>query len=396
MKDLILITESGMPCGFAASNYVKLIAKGLLNAGATIKVLIPWHTEDPMHPLNTETTGTMEGFTFEYTTGTPIRPNSPLERIKRIFQANISTYHSLSKLKSENKLDVILYYGNHLENLIIYSIISCILNVPFISFLVEWHPAIPQKNHCRRLYDHLFNYLVLHTPNAVVLISHFLEQKAKNIRPFLFPLPEIFKMPILVDPEIWNNVSPHKQEHPYVLYCANLDGYFDDACFVIQAMSLLAEPDIDLMFIGQASQETRKRLHAISQQTALQSQLIIHTGYIPEKDLREFYKGSRALLAPLRRDIRSMARFPSKIADYLMAARPVVSCSVGEVAEYLCDRESAYLCEQDDAAAFAESLRLALTDEARENVAENGSLLAQRCFDYRIQGRRFLDFIHSL
>ena len=95
-------------------------------------------------------------------------------------------------------------------------------------------------------------------------------------------------------------------------------------------------------------------------------------------------------------NIRSNARFPSNIPDFLMAARPVVSCNVGEVAEFLHNRVTAYLSQPDDIDDFVKSLRLALTDEAREQVAENGKSLALKNFDYRLQGKRLFDFITSL
>ena len=44
MPSFVIVTECGMPHGFAASNYVRLLADGLSRTGAQIKVLIPWHT----------------------------------------------------------------------------------------------------------------------------------------------------------------------------------------------------------------------------------------------------------------------------------------------------------------------------------------------------------------
>ncbi|HOS28576.1 MAG: glycosyltransferase [Desulfomonilia bacterium] len=385
-----------MPHGFAASNYVRLLADGLSRAGAQIKVLIPWHTERPEHPLNTCFKGSLCGFTYEYTTGDPIRPKELCKRVREVLRAHTHTCLRLKALKKQNRLDAVIYYGGHLENHIIYRSLSRLLKVPYISFLVEWYPAIPRQNISRRLYDRAFNYLTMTMTDAVVVISRYLELKVKEPRAIPFSPPRCYRMPILVNPRLWENVKPHQSHRPYVLFCADLEGYYRDACFAIRSMAKLGRQDMELMLIGSASDETRNCLQDFAERSGLRSRLIIYDHFVPGDTLRELFAGSQALLAPLHDDIRSKARFPSKIADYLMAARPVVSCNVGEVAEFLHNRVTAYLSQPDDIDDFVKSLRLALTDEAREQVAENGKSLALKNFDYRLQGKRLFDFITSL
>ena len=92
----------------------------------------------------------------------------------------------------------------------------------------------------------------------------------------------------------------------------------------------------------------------------------------------------------------SRARFPSKLSDYLMAGRPVVSSCVGEVAEYLRDGESALLSAPDDARAFADKMRRALDDPHRETIAQRGQAVARESFDYRVQGRRLEQFLSAV
>jgi len=55
-------------------------------------------------------------------------------------------------------------------------------------------------------------------------------------------------------------------------------------------------------------------------------------------------------------DERSIARFPTKIGEYLAAARPVVTSSIGEVARYLEDATTAYLAAPGDAPAFGRKI----------------------------------------
>jgi len=46
-------------------------------------------------------------------------------------------------------------------------------------------------------------------------------------------------------------------------------------------------------------------------------------GFVPRPELLRLYRQSSLLLAPLFDDVRSEARFPTKIAEYLGSGRPV-------------------------------------------------------------------------
>ena len=58
-------------------------------------------------------------------------------------------------------------------------------------------------------------------------------------------------------------------------------------------------------------------------------------GQLPRAELLDLYQDASVLLAPLFEDTRSIARFPTKIGEYLAAGRPVLTNAVGEVPEVL-------------------------------------------------------------
>ncbi len=392
MPSFVIITESGMPYGYASSNYVKLIAKGLLHAGAQVKIFIPWHTERQDNPLNLNTVGYTDGFFFEYTTRKTTPPHSPIHRFAEVLKAHLLTCSKLYDLRKNGELDAVLYYGNHTENLSLYNASCRCMKIPFITFLVEWLPAIPKQNLIRRLYDQMFTILTMKTPDGVVAISRFLEQKVVDSS----SPPACIRMPILVDDEAWHSINHNPATRPCILFCANLNGYLPDIFFIIDAISRLNRGDLELVLIGDATKETRSRIEVYAHASGLQAKLIINSGYLSDDELRTLYSEAQLLLAPLHNNIRSIARFPSKIGDYLMSGRPVISNTVGEVAYYLRDKETAYLCEPDNTAAFTEVLRYALDDPNRNTIGENGRKFAVDSFHYGQQGRRLLEFIQSL
>jgi len=120
---------------------------------------------------------------------------------------------------------------------------------------------------------------------------------------------------------------------------------------------------------------------------------------VEREELLRLYGGAVALLIPLFDDLRSRARFPTKIGEYLASSRPVVTTAVGEVERFLTDRETACISPPGDPEAFGDSL-IALLDDTRlaTSIGAAGRRLAVERFDYSKQGpplRTFLELLLS-
>jgi glycosyltransferase involved in cell wall biosynthesis len=120
-------------------------------------------------------------------------------------------------------------------------------------------------------------------------------------------------------------------------------------------------------------------------------------GYVGRGELLELYARARALLIPLGDDGRSRARFPSKIGEYLAAARPVVTSRVGEIGRHLTDGVTAYVASPGDAAAYAARIvELLEHPEQAAAVGAAGRRLAEERFHYSSHGARLRSLIESL
>jgi glycosyltransferase involved in cell wall biosynthesis len=392
MNILISGDVFSFPRGTAASNYVKLIAKGLVQAGSHVHIVIPNYTEGESNYLNADSYGLVDGVSFEYTTGTPIRRSNIWQRGWGKARSYLVTPWRLFNLRFRNRLDALILYGRSHSLLVQYSFLCRLLKVPLIVYIVEWTLAIPNRRAQQQQNDKRFYAEVFDRADAVIVISRYLEDRAtegsshrKN------PLP-CLRMPILCDPQVWQNVQPAIRPKPYLLFCAYLDNYINDALFIIEAMSEVQVSGIDLLMVGKASGKTQRAIQSKAENLNLQDRIVLRTDFVPTDELHSLYAGATALLAPLFNNDRSLARFPSKIAEYLMSGRPVVSCQVGEVAEYLQDEETAFLSEPDNLSAFAEKIQEALTSINRDWVGQRGKKLAQEQFDYISRGQELLKF----
>ena len=107
------------------------------------------------------------------------------------------------------------------------------------------------------------------------------------------------------------------------------------------------------------------------------------------------YADAVALLIPLFDDLRSQARFPTKIGEYLASARPVVTTAVGEIERFFTDSKTACISPPGDPDAFADRLLAVLDDpDLASRIGVAGRRLAEERFEYSRQGpalRAFLD-----
>ena len=393
---IAIITNQKFPKGYAASNYIRLLGKGLSYAGANVKIFIYDSTEDPKRPQNTTLYGHYEGISYKYTTKTTYVSSGNFESFKEIICSHSILIWELYKLRRCGKLDFVLQYGSRLDGLFIYSFFCRRLKIPFGQFLTEWPPAIPRKKTIRQIYFDLFGIFVFHKADLLIVISHYLENLVKQNEKKLRKIIHCIRLPILIDNKEWNiGEVKRTSEFPYIIYCSNLDNYIDDGIFILKAIYNMKITDVKLIMIGIISQANREKLLNVATQCNIRDRIIIMDEYISAEELRILFSKASALLSPMHNDVRSKARFPSKIADYLMSASPLVSNDFGEIVFYLKDKQTAFLCKDDTAEGFSKKIDEAILSPTSYNVGLNGKHLAEDEFDYRRQGIRLYNFLSS-
>lgn len=383
------------PEGYAATNYIRLIGKGLIYAGARVQLLLPVFTEKPQAPLNVKDKGIYESIQFEYTTGTPVPPKNFFIRQCKKLRSMFMFPYRLIQLRQKCELDAVILYSRSYYQLLRLLWLRQITNVPVIVYMSEWSLAFSNRPPDRLKREKRFYEKALSSADGIIVISKFLENICrKEISKAGRQIP-VLRMPIFVDPTKWSGIEPVKIEHQYLLYVANLNNYIDDALFLVDAFSKVKPKDCDMIIVGNSSEESLRRINKAASKADVGHRIHIKTNFISEKTLLSYYAGAIALLAPLRNDTQSLARFPFKIGDYLMSGRPVVSCSIGEVAEFLKDGETAFLSEPENADLFAEKMQEAIVSNKSEMIGRAGRRVAEQHFDYRNHGNTLCGLIKT-
>jgi len=386
LEVVVVVEAVGLPHGMAATSRVRLYCKALASVGVSVRVLLTTVSETPPRVLNSEPRGVVDRTPFEYTTGSPVRAESFLGR--RLVESRgvlVAVARLAALRRNGHPVAVLAYVGTSRCSLRYVALTAAarVMRIPVVLELCEVPWTLIGD---RRPWERAFSPLAL--TSGAITISGFLTSWANTEYASRQRDATATEIPILVDvDEVRPSPQPHAQQA--VLYAAS-SGYDDSLAFVLEAMRHVwkSEPRCRLVVTGIAPEELDRFLSERAF-TSGETAMVIGVGRVSREALLRLYADASACLAPLFDDQRSRARFPTKIAEYAAAGRPIVTSSVGEVRRYLVDRTTAFIAEPDDPVAFGGKIAEALSDsELAGAVGTRARGLAEERFDYRVHAAR--------
>ena len=103
------------------------------------------------------------------------------------------------------------------------------------------------------------------------------------------------------------------------------------------------------------------------------------------------------LVLPRPASYQAEGGFPTKLGEYLATANPVVATRVGEIPEYLYDKESVFFCNPDSIDSLTTSLKCVLDNkENSRNVGLEGRKVAESVFSTNVQVKRLDAYLKNL
>lgn len=400
---VFLVRSFGFPEGMAATNRVRLLGRALIEQGACVRVMCTRVSERPGEEHNRRVIGTADGIAFLYTPGTTVRSDSFFARRCREAKGYIAALHELARLRRRGELDCV-YLAAIPEGWrpSVWLLVRWLghLDTPVVAELnelpgdVDWLPggirSLP-GGLSRRL-SHLAGV------TGAVAISMWLAEWATAEATRIARAIPVVEVPIVVDAGE-QEVTPYPRGGPPTFVYSASSGYGRAVTLILKAMQRVWRryPDCRLIVTGMNPDTVAGLVAREGLQAAVDDGRVAGVGYVDRARLLKLFRDASALVIPLFDDLRSRARFPTKIGEYLVSARPVVTTSVGEIERLFLDGETAYVCPPGDAAALGAKLVDVLDDPQRAAaVGAAGRRLAEAAFQYSLQGPRLLHFIESL
>jgi glycosyltransferase involved in cell wall biosynthesis len=394
---VFLVRSFGFPEGMAATNRVRLLARALTGLGADVSVICARVSERPDEVRNPSAKGLVDGIAFLYTPGTTTRSHSFVVRRIREFRGYVLAIVELGRRKAEGRLDCVFLADGGCEGW-----------HPSVSLLLIWLrllgvPVITELNEYPRMQPWLPNWLSRHLSylagvDGAVAISGWLARWAAREAQRIGRRVDVVEIPIVVDACEGGDFLPVHEPSSSFVYAASNE-YSDDLAFVFCAMHRVwcRYPEACLTVTGMRAERALEVARRESVVDAVEKGSVRILGYVDRPTLLSTYREAIGLLIPLRDDLRSRARFPTKLGEYLASGRPVITSSVGEIERFLEDGVTAFVAAPDDLAAFADKMIETLEDRARATrIGAAGRRVAVERFSYAPLGVRLAELIQRV
>jgi glycosyltransferase involved in cell wall biosynthesis len=386
---IIIVRNFGFPNGMAATQRVRLLSRCLVEQGAHVTILCTRVSEKARLIENHSSKGNVDGINFLYTTGTPIRSENFFKRRWVELRGLLFCICKIIQYRKIQKIDSIYLWALDISiSRIIITVVAKVLNIPIVLELNERPPSLTNNpSILSRLCSPLWG------SSGVIAISEFLLRWSHNAAKLEKRDIKFIKIPILIDPIIDDRYEPLTSS-PSILF-ASSPAYGQTIKFIFDAMDIVWKkvPDCKLVLTGWCQDDKRASgIYSDLKKRSINERIKL-LGYLPRAELLRQYQRSWALLIPLFQDIRSQARFPTKIGEYLISSRPIITTRVGEISEYFHDGINAYVCEPDDPSAYGFKIIEALTNaDQAKIIGQQGLITSQNCFDYRLFSKDIYNF----
>lgn len=158
---------------------------------------------------------------------------------------------------------------------------------------------------------------------------------------------------------------------------------------LLEAMTLISDQDIELWFAGPDGSS----LDAIKKRQKMDKR-VVYKGILDHAALFKLYEDADLLLnVRVTRSMNTDYLFPSKMLEYLVVGKPVLSTAVAHVEKDYGD--FCYIVEEETAAALAEKIvsvkRIPASERYELGCRARAFMLKNRTWD--AQGKRILDYL---
>lgn len=392
---LLIAGHFGFPNGTGAAARVHAYAKGLRAAGWDVTVVcLRWSEPSVEGAKNRLADGRYDGIPFAYSSGSPFRPPTYVRRRLRDALSALRFARLARGSHGQRPASIILFGGAAVWIPLTAAVCrlagsACVVEINEYPFV--YAPDTMGTRIRARAFARAIHLLV----DGVIVISTCLEQYSqRHVRRGA----RVLRVPILVDLEEFRLPPVDAATDRCLLgYVGNLD-HPGEVNGLIDAFGEVAAhfPQWSLRIIGgsddlRAHDGFRTRAAGLGLEGRVE-----FMGSVNRADLPRVLSDVAAFALPRASGLFSSAGLPTKLAEYLATARPVVVTATGDVSIYLKDGVNAYLVPPDDTQAFAARLAELFVDPlAAHDIGARGRETAQREFDVMSQGRRLAAFMEG-
>ena len=296
-------------------------------------------------------------------------------------QAIVSLWHYL-RTPTRDRPDAILVSEAFARTVIPSILAARAWRIPVVIIATGLSPASTAKSLSHRFRLWIRAMIVRHAPGVVVFSAHL----GRDLRPGR-PWVRMVRPPAL---DLLNLTYVPPSSDTHIIYYAGGSSEVGGADLYLQSIQYVQDPTYRFWFSG------RGPLDETIRESAQRDSRITHWGFVSREKYCELLQQANVLVNP--RPTRLPANrynFPSKLMEYMAAARPIISTATADVGEHYSD--AIVLLEDETPKGLGRLAQRVSRLPAKEQTALG--LRALQCVQgqtWETQARLILDFMNAL
>lgn len=374
------------PEGNAATNRVHTYAKGFTEHGVKCHVITFFNL------YSDQFEGNVDGYNYYIPFKQRKRGKYLVQRRFHKFMKYIHTLALIRKLHKDEKVKVINVWTNLLITHLFAWVLARMVGAKLMVECSEHPLRYFQGSFLKRKQGEIKFYIESRLCDGVFCISRFL---VDFYRGHGVADSKLLLVPSTVDPSRFEVSGKSPMTFRYIGYFGSLTFTRDNIDVLIRAFAGTRQsfPEIHLVLGGFCSNQEKEQL--IDLITQLNLDPYVHVlGYLSRSEIQSYICHSDILVMVRNNDLQSKASYPSKLTEFLSTGKPVITSNVGEISDYLKDREHVYFVEAGDVNGMRDTLNELLTSyEKAVQTGKNGKSLTGSIFNYHFQSGRIIKYI---
>ena len=387
----MVVLDDLYPNGLASTVRIHLYAKGFVESGHKVFIIIPRpYEKHGKTPKNTEPYGFVDNIEFKYSALTTQRSKYFLVRqvvdIFALLNAAVLTF------KRRRDTNIILVVSNNLIQILLFKLMAFITHKVIILEKSEFPFIFHKKRSSNSIYQRLYIKYVYRLFDGLIVISKNLETYFMSK---ISPRAKILHVPIIVDSQVFVSIGEFSKLSNEVVYAGILNQSKDGILDIIKAFSLLRQvyKDKKLVLMGDIdASECKEEIYKVISDYNISENVVI-TGYLSRAEMIKRLGAAEVLILAKPKGLQSEHSFPTKVGEYLATGKPVVITNVGCINQYLTDGENAFIAEPENIESLYRKLMEVYGNYKRSlEIGRKGQQIAIKQFDYGIQSQFITDF----
>ena len=291
----------------------------------------------------------------------------------------------LFKSSMRKHIDVLFVSSAHFVDMLVYKIISIFIGAKIVYQYCEERKAMGGGLY-HKINGHLVHRYAPKLWDGAICISHYLKdnclKRNNSLKTLLvYPICDFDEIDALGHFEV--------EEKDYVLFCGSL-GYMEIIKFIVNSYRKSSiNKTLKLLMVLGGNKQSFERMK-------LDYPDVVFKQNLSYDRLIAYFRNAKALLIPMRNNIRDIARYPNKICEYSASKGLIVTTDYGEIPYTFEDGVNALVADRYTIDCYAKKLDEILTSPSLDSIKEKCYETGKYYFNVSAYTNKIKDFISQI